>query len=586
MEAHGGTRLRAVTALALFSLLSVTPGIPAGDQGNGNENINFMDVSGSGDWEFYRTEGLSQGRTTSFDAVRQRYSVDLSGSLWDYRFNRYNLGLDLFLDDRRNEDVKTDSKTIGYRADTTFFPNRPYPLRLFARRSTMDTTALALGDSERETAAWGAEWIVATRKNQRAKIQFDRSSYDLLSPIALMNRRTSGTLELTQRFRRRETHLRYGYHQQEELVQSSEFSRHDINLTDRTRFDNGIVMLFNGMHTVSDALFSTGSTDELTQKRASLLLDLPRRRRVGFNAGYDFIENVGMFVNSNSHQGRVAMRVLLGSYVEMTTGVSSGTLETTTSSGVLVQDSLGANLGLRFNRTWSGASLTAAGSVGLRGTEFDSGEDRSVTNYSADVQVRVPLSTSSLYGSITAKQDENDASGVGFTYDELVSRAGVETGIGSLFRGRLDLHHRNAVYDTFEFGIQESTEYGLEGALDHDHGGVSVMMATGNGISDYIPDPSGIGVFLPGTDLVQRFDSFTLGAHWKLRRSLRLRIRARLEEREFTSIGHERIVSYHPEVEWRPGAWRFTFGISNYQRDNGTAFQQDTVQLRASRRFF
>jgi hypothetical protein len=586
VELHGGSGLRAITAFALFYLLSVSPGSTAGDSGNGHENINFMDISGSGDWEFYRTESLSQGRTTSFNAIRQRYSVDLSGSLWDYRFNRYNLGLDLFLDDRRNEGVKTDSRTVGYRADTTFFPNRLYPLRLFARRSVMDTTGLALADSNRETAAWGAEWVVATRKNQRAKIQFDRTAYDLLSPIALRNRRTSSTVELTQRFRRRETHLRYGYHQQKELVQSTEFSRHDINLTDRTRFDNGVVILFNGTHTLSDALFSTGDTDELTQKRASVLLDIPRRKRFGFNASYDFIDNAGMFVNSDSHQARATMRVFLGQYVEMTTGLSSGTLESVTASQAVVQDSVGANLGLRFNRTWDGASLTASYTTGLRDTEFDTGENRSIVNHGADVQLRVPIAAASLFGSVTAKQDENDASGVGFTYDEIVGRVGVERGIGEIFHGRLDMHHRNTVYDTFEFGIQESTEYGIEGAMDHDRGGISLMLATGDGISDYIPDPSGVGVFLPGTDLVQQFDSATVGVHWSFGRTLRLRMRARLEEREFTSIGHERIVSYHPEVEWRPGAWRFTFGISNYQRDNGTAFEQNTVQFRASRKFF
>ena len=46
------------------------------------------------------------------------------------------------------------------------------------------------------------------------------------------------------------------------------------------------------------------------------------------------------------------------------------------------------------------------------------------------------------------------------------------------------------------------------------------------------------------------------------------------------------ILSYHPEVEYSPGLWRFVLGINHYSRENGTDYRQDTVLFRASRKFF
>ena len=572
--------------MALLALAGVCATTRAQENGNG-EAHNFLKLSGSADWELFRSDGVAGGQRSTFDAFRQRYGIDLAGSIWDYRFNRYLVGLDLFRDDRDVNGQSTDSTSFGYRAESTFFPSRAFPLRLFARRSTIDSSGLALGDSDRETAAWGVEWSLASRSQRNARVQFDNTAYDLLSPVSLRERRKNGTVELSQRFRRRQTSFRYGYSDQRELLRDTRFTRRDLRLNDRTRFDNGVVLLFNGTYLLSDALFTTGEQDDLTQSRLSTSLDIPRKNRVGFSIGYDFNENSGRFVDSTSHQARGNLRVLVGRHWETIFGAFTGTLESRTSAATLSQDTTGGTLGLRYNRDWSHLELATAYTLGVSRTTFDVEPERTVTNQGFDVHLRVPVGDgTALFGSATIRQNENDVTGVGFTYDENVARAGIETDIGARLRGQIAGYRRDITNDTFQFGVQESTEHGIEGTLSQGRGSVSITASTREGISDFIPDPSASGPFLPGTDLVNSADILTAGAHWRFLRRLSLRLQARYEDREFTSIGKETILSYHPELNWSPGVWRLIFGVTHYERDNSTSFEQDTLLLKASRRFF
>jgi hypothetical protein len=347
------------------------------------------------------------------------------------------------------------------------------------------------------------------------------------------------------------------------------------------------VLLFNGIRTTSDARFSTGELDELSQNRLSAHLSVPRRNRVGFDLGYDLNDNAGKFVNSTSHQARGNVRVFLNPHWETFVGATWGTLESRTTDAILTQDMTGGNVGLRYNRDWSHLELASAYTVGLSRTTYEFEPDRTVTHQGFDLNLRVPLRRSAaLLGSAAIRKNETDVTGAAVTFDEKVMRGGFEAGIGAGLRGQVTLYRRDAIYDTFQFGLQESTEYGLEGTLSEGRGSVSMTVWTREGISEFIPDPSAGGPFVPGTDLVSAADAFTVGAHWRFRRRLSFRVRARYEDRVFSSIGEETILSYHPELEWSPGVWRFVAGVTHYGRDNSTSFEQNTFLLRASRRFF
>jgi hypothetical protein len=158
--------------------------------------------------------------------------------------------------------------------------------------------------------------------------------------------------------------------------------------------------------------------------------------------------------------------------------------------------------------------------------------------------------------------------------------------MGESTRATGSLYARDSTYDTFQFGIQDSTEVGIEGSVNAASGGASLGLARSRGTSDFIPDPSSGSPFTPGTDLVNKANVATLGGYWRLPRRVQLRVQARYEDRDFTSIGEERIVSYHPEIEWIPGVWRLSLGLTHYERSNQTTFKQDTLLVRISRLIF
>ena len=548
---------------------------------------NFFRLNGSADWEIFRSDGESGGVPSTYDSFRQRYSLDFSGSIWDHRFNRYALGVDFYRDDRRIADQRSSFNDIGYRVETTFFPSRPFPFRIYARRSSLDASGLAYADNDRDSNVWGAEWNLSTRRRQSAHVQFDRTAYNLSSPVALEERRQNGVAEFTQRYDSGEASIRYNYSDVGELVRDTRFTRHDLFLNDRTHFGSGWVIVLNGTQTASDARFSTGEEDSLDQTRLSASLDRPRRDRVGFGIGYDFYDTNGAFLDSTSHQGRANLRVGIGRHWETSAGGTFGRVVTRTAVDELHQDSTGANVGIRYNQGWSRLNLSAAYTFGLTHTVFTTEPERTLTSHGGDLHLDTPVGRSgSVFATGTIRKDQNDVTGVGYSYDELVVRAGVEGVLGEDLRSSATAYRRVSTYDTFQFGIQDSTEYGVEGTLGQDRGGFTLTAAKRDGISEFIPDPGGGGPLLPGTDLTSAANIVTAGLHWRFRHRVTLRAQVRYEDREFTTIGRETILSYHPQVEWSPGAWRFLLGVTHYERDNTTAFRQDTFLIKASRRFF
>jgi hypothetical protein len=579
-----------LAAIVVASSTGTTIGAQNGQNGkngqNGNGRINFLDLSGSADWEFYKSDGVVNGFASSYDTFRQKYSIDLAGSLVDYRFNRYSVGVDFYKDDRSSDTGDQQTTSIGYRATTMFFPNRPYPLQFFARRATIDPVSSNPADNGRETGAWGAEWNLTLRQKHQARIQYERTSYDLVSPISVQRRQNRSLVEWTQRYERRETRIRYSHSQENELVRDTDSSRQEFTLTDRTRFGNGILLLFNGTRLDSDALFSTGETDALTQNHFSAILNYPRKNRVAWNVSVDHNDTTGKFVDSNHQQIRGTTRILLGMNWEAIAGISSGSLESVTSTATILQDSAGASLGLRYSKQWNKFNFSATGTGGLQTTDFDTGEERSLTNLALELHTRYAMDHYALHGSIAVRQDENDTTGVGFSFDETEVRAGIDGGIGERIKADASAYARQITRDTFQFGIQESMEYGFDTSLRRGTGTLNLHLSSQEGVSDFIPDPSSPGPFLPGADLIQNQELASLGFRMRFHRRFQVRATARFERREYTSIGKEMILSYHPELEYSPGLWRFVLGINHYSRDNGSDYQQDTILFRASRKFF
>ncbi len=559
----------------------------AGNGNSGRTSGAFPRLGGHADWELYRSDNSSRNTNATFQAFRQRYTLDLTGAIYDFRFNRYALSFDFFRSDRKVNGRELDSQTIGYRMSSTFFPTRSFPLRLWARRTTTDAAGMSLADRDRETRSWGGEWNFAFRNRQRLRLHYDRTAYDLLSPVALEERRNAGQAEYGYRTDRRDTTLQYGFQDRQERVSGTEFNRRNATLTDRTRFANGMTFLINANHTLSDALFSTGVRDDLTIMRVSSVLDIPRKNRVGFNVGYDHNENAGNFVDATSDQLRANSRIRLGPNWEFQVGARAGRLDSMAGAVPTGQDLQGITAGIRFQVDRGPTTFSTSYNVGRIATEFDDGTDRTNINHAVNADLRTDVAdAATLFSSLQYREDENDTSGVGYTFDLLRGEVGLEGRLGEHHRGKASIFHRQTTYDTFQFGVQDSTETGAQATWDHPDGGVTLTVSTQEGISDFIPDPGSGSPFIPGIDLVSRADVATAGMHWRLPARLRIRVQARYEDREFTSIGSESIRYYHPELEWSHQVWRIALGLSHYERDNSTSFKRDALTFRVSRRMF
>jgi len=575
-------RLRILT---VFLFLWALPASASGS-GNGGSTQLFR-MGGSAEWELFHSDGEVQTTQTTQQTFRQRYTLHFTGAIYDFRFNRYAISLDFFRADFETNNQTRNSQSIGFRASTTFFPNRSFPLRLFARRVATDAAGNALADSDRETNAWGAEWLVNLSSRQNLRLLYDDSSYELTSPLALDQRTSTGLLEYSLRDDRRETRLKYDHQDRMEQVSNSAFQRQSFSLSDRTHFGNGTTLLFNAHQTLSDARFSTGETDELTINRFRGALNVPRGNRLGLDLSYDYNDNSGRFVDSSSQTVRAGVRLRLSDHWESDVGGNAGRLETSTPGAETGQDLRGIFAGLRFNRDLGRVGLGAAFSAGRTTTEFDQNPDSVYNNYRTDLNLRVPFGASAhMFARTNYSMNENDTTGVGFTLDEFRGELGSEFGLSPKYGSTLSTHVVDRSYDTFQFGVQDSREVGGQATISHPRGSMTLSAASIEGISDFIPDPAAGGPFVPGPDLVNRSDVASIGANWRGTTRLTIRLQGRLADREFTSIGQERILSYHPELEWRFGAWRLAGGLTHYERDNGTFFKQDTFLMRATRTVF
>lgn len=574
-------------ALAAALLCLAIPVATAQLSGDAARSAHVLHWSSSADWEYYRSNSTSQDTDASFDALRQRYAVDLSGSIWDPRFSRFSVGIDLYRSDREANGVKHGSEAVGYRTALTLFAGRPFPLRLHARRTATEVGAAGLADNDRENRSWGADWNIALGGRQKLRLLYEESGYDLISPIALRERRQTRLVDYGLNSDTSELTVRYSHQDDEEQVNGTEFIRDDATVTHRTRFRNQATLLVSAHHTASDARFASGDTDDLTVSRLFGALDLPGKGRARWNLGYDFNDNDGRFAASTSHNLRLRTRIRLARHWESTAGLSGGTLVSRSTEVERREQSAGARLGLRYSRVFAATHLDASASGGFTQTHFNVEPDRAVLSYGVAVGVQVPVGGhNEIFARASQHGEENDTSGVGYTFDETRGSLGWEGRLGVSTSARLMGYIQDTSRDTFDFGLQKSRELGTDLSFSGRGGGVSVTLATSDGITDFTPDPAGGSIFIPETDLVTRVDSATIGARWRLPYRLGLRLQARLEDRDFSTVGKERIVSYSPQLEWAYRVWTFGLRFSHYERTNGTVFSDDTWVIKVSRRIY
>jgi len=577
-----------LTALAVCLAVS---GLAAGDlraqSAYARDRTPLFRWTGSSDWEVYQTNAMLDGVETTFNSFRQKYSVDMHGAIWDPRFNQLSLGVDLVRTDRTTDGQQIDSKAIGYRAITTFFPSRPFPLHVYARSSVTDVSGARLAGDDREDRAWGLQWSLNSRAARQIDLSYDRTSFNLTSPLQLKERTTTGAAGFMQSFDNGKLSVRYNAHREDERVSGSQFTRRTFMADDYTDFANGSSLRVNVQHALSNARFISGSLDDLTLTQVSTVYDVPRGTRTRLTMNYLFNGTDGKFVDSTSHVLGGRATVDFATHWQSATGLELGRVSSDSSAGPIEQDRAGVRAGLRYTREWERLRVVAGAGAGYSEEQFNILPDRQVISWSADTSARVSMTArSDLFGTASVKSDDNDVKGVGYSYDEERGTLGVESRYDGQWRLKNEAFVRRTLYDTFQFGIQESREYGLENTLSNTVGSFSLSYSSRKGISDFVPDPGISSGFLPGTDLTSQADIVSLGANWRPTPRVSLMAQGRLEHRTYTTIGVENIAYYQSEARYQRNTWTITARFSHYERNNDLDFSDDTWLLKIGKLFY
>jgi hypothetical protein len=544
--------------------------------------------SGAAEWEYVQSDGSLGATENTTRSFGQRYSLDLDTFLWNPRFSRLSLGLDLLRADVDNEgNGGIDSDSLGYRLQTTLFPGRPLSVNAFARRSDIDVADDTVSGRTRETDVWGLDGRLRTSASQNFRVLYERSRSDLLGVLPQQERRSTGMFNFDQEFESGELAFDYRLHEQAERVTGVEFTRQDFTLRELNRFENGTSLRVLATRGHSQGLFSSGNVDELTTNRLSTALDIPRGLRAHFRIAYDFSQSEGKFLDNANHGLRGQSRFRFAEHWHATASVDVARLRSSNSTAEQERVRRGVTSGLRYSREWSRFRLGAAYSIGYALEDFETREDQRFTSHKADLSWRVRVGAASdIFSSYGITRSDNDVTDVGYTFDEDRATLGWEVRLGAALRFRMVGSYRDVTYDTLNFGLQASEQVGIEGSLSHPLAGVTVAYRSTEGVSDFFPDPGGVSIFRPGTDLVSKMDLASLSAYWRVTPHLRVRASGVLDDREFTTTGEEQILSYHAEMQYDRRTWRIAAGLSHYERADGFEYLDDTWRLRVTKLFY
>lgn len=131
----------------------------------------------------YESEYGSRDRTR----LRTRFDLNGRGFIWDPRFATYDAGITLQRENVQTSDNDASGNAsynmLGYRLNTTWFANKPYPLNIYASRSQNTTADFWSPSYELTTSVLGARWGMDNRWLGRTSAYVDRSSSESSSSL-------------------------------------------------------------------------------------------------------------------------------------------------------------------------------------------------------------------------------------------------------------------------------------------------------------------------------------------------------------------------------------------------------------------
>lgn len=151
--------------------------------------------------------------------LRTRFDFNGRGFIWDPRFATFDAGVTLQRDNVQTveNDVSgnTSNNLLGYRLNTTWFANKPFPLNIYANRSQSTVSDFWSPSYELITDNMGARWGMENRWLGRSNFYVDRrSSESSNSLVPRSEQNLSLGMDASQKLRAKqwgESDLSYGY---------------------------------------------------------------------------------------------------------------------------------------------------------------------------------------------------------------------------------------------------------------------------------------------------------------------------------------------------------------------------------------
>ncbi len=182
----------------------------------------------------------SGGSSYSRQQVRQELDLAGSGHIWDPRFLRFNIGLNLREQATRSSQGDSDYSMLGYNVNTTWFGARPNPLTLHASRSRSTIADYVAPAYELETQTAGGHWGFSSELLGAVRLSADRID-NLAAGGAVQRDETieNAAVEAAKRFTSSggaASDLNYGYRYNNatDSTRGTARRQHHLFLSDRT----------------------------------------------------------------------------------------------------------------------------------------------------------------------------------------------------------------------------------------------------------------------------------------------------------------------------------------------------------------
>lgn len=216
----------------------------------------------------------------SRDRMRLRTRFDLNGRgfIWDPRFATFDAGVTLQRDGVQSveNDVSgnTSNNMLGYRLNTTWFANKPYPLSIYANRNQTTVSDFWSPSYELTTSNLGARWGLQNRWLGRSSFYLDRTSSESGSALVPRSDQSlSFGMDANQKLRPKqwgESDLSYGYRHMawDEQVYGGSQRQDYFYLNDRSLFGDKANLTANlTYYDRSDQWSSAGSGSNMMESR-------------------------------------------------------------------------------------------------------------------------------------------------------------------------------------------------------------------------------------------------------------------------------------------------------------------------------